>query len=301
MSDARAPSDPTEPAAERRDSTPGGSVAGEAWYRDLFNHSLSGILLIDPETGQILAANPEACRLLGYTAAELCTLNRSAIVDTADPRLAAAVAERERAGRFHGWLTYRRADGHFFPVEVESALFVGPDGRTAASVRFSDISERKSAETELQGMPEPVLRLVHELQVHQVELQMQNEELVRGRAELEALHNRYEKLYNLAPVGYVTLDRGGQITEANRTLATMLGVERAQLAGMPLVRFIDPADQDSFYLQCRARGCDRRGTGERPAHGCWRWHSLMGQRHSDSGTRWRRCCAGVLGHHHGYF
>lgn len=64
------------------------------WYRALFDHSLNGILLTDPENRWILAANPAACHMLGYPEAELLTLNRKVIADTADPRLAAALETR---------------------------------------------------------------------------------------------------------------------------------------------------------------------------------------------------------------
>jgi len=144
-------------AAHLPDPAPGHASAGNEdapdvravqseWYRTLFEHSLNGILLIDPASGAILAANPEACRLLRYTEAELCVLNRTALVDTTDPRLAVAVAERARAGTFRGELTYRRADGTLFPVEVTNSLFTGPDGREVAGAFFTDITERKRLE-----------------------------------------------------------------------------------------------------------------------------------------------------------
>ncbi len=74
-------------------------------------------------------------------------------------------------------------------------------------------------------------RLVHELQVHQIELAMQNEELERARAESQAGLERYAELYDFAPVGYVTLDRDGKVRKANLTGARLLGLERARLVG----------------------------------------------------------------------
>ena len=72
-------------------------------------------------------------------------------------------------------------------------------------------------------------RLVHELQVHQIELEMQNEELVQARAESEAAHRQYVNLYDFAPVGYFTLARDGAINRVNVAGATLLGVERGEL------------------------------------------------------------------------
>ena len=90
--------------------------------------------------------------------------------------------------------------------------------------------------------------MLHELRVHQIELEMQNEELRRTQAELEASRARYFDLYDLAPVGYFTLSEKGLILEANLTAATLLGVARGDLVKQPLPRFILPEDQDIYYL-----------------------------------------------------
>jgi len=94
-----------------------------------------------------------------------------------------------------------------------------------------------------------VHRLLHELQVHQIELEMQNEELSRTQVELDALRARYFDLFELAPVGYITLSDKGLISEANLTAATLLGVARGELMEQPFNHFIlDNKDQDLFYL-----------------------------------------------------
>jgi len=95
--------------------------------------------------------------------------------------------------------------------------------------------------------PEENKQLLHELQVHQIELEMQNEELRRSQAELEALHASYFDLYELAPVGYCTLSGQGLIRQINLTLATMLGIPRSDLLSQPLSRYIHPDDQDTYY------------------------------------------------------
>lgn len=93
-------------------------------------------------------------------------------------------------------------------------------------------------------------QLMHDLQVHQIELQLQNEELRRAQLALELSHARYFDLYDLAPVGYLTVAADGLIVEANLSAATMLGVVRSALVKRPLSRFIVKAHQDSYY-QCR--------------------------------------------------
>ena len=96
--------------------------------------------------------------------------------------------------------------------------------------------------------PEETRHTLHELRLHQIELEMQNEELRRAQAELDAARARYFDLYDLAPVGYVTLSEQGLILEANLTAANLLGVARGELIKQPLSRYILPKDQDIYYL-----------------------------------------------------
>jgi two-component system, cell cycle sensor histidine kinase and response regulator CckA len=96
--------------------------------------------------------------------------------------------------------------------------------------------------------PEAMRDALHELHVHQIELEMQNEELRRAHGELETSRAKYFDLYDLAPVGYVTLNSIGLLLQANLTAATLLGVDRSALLKRPLTRFILPEDQDVFYL-----------------------------------------------------
>lgn len=96
--------------------------------------------------------------------------------------------------------------------------------------------------------PEEVWKTLYELQVHQIELEMQNEELRSAQAEIEAARARYFDLYDLAPVGYCTLSEQGRILEGNLAIATLLGVSRSSLMKLPISRFILKEDQDIYYL-----------------------------------------------------
>ncbi len=89
-------------------------------------------------------------------------------------------------------------------------------------------------------------RLLHELQVHQVELEMQNAELQDARDQREALLERYTDLYDFAPVGYFSLDEQGLILEANLTGAALLGVERSRLINRRLQRFVASMSRSIF-------------------------------------------------------
>jgi PAS domain S-box-containing protein len=106
-------------------------------------------------------------------------------------------------------------------------------------------------------------RKVHELEVHQIELEMQNEELREAREKMEALLEKYTDLYDFAPVGYLTLDPAGVICEANLTGASLLGVARSALINRPFTTFVSGADFpnfDSFLRKAFAskvrQGCD---------------------------------------------
>jgi PAS domain S-box-containing protein len=92
---------------------------------------------------------------------------------------------------------------------------------------------------------------MHELLVHQCEIELQNDELRRSQLEIEALRARYYDLYDQAPVGYCTLDDQGQILEANLTAADMLGRSREELSRCLFSDFIAAADQDVYYFHCR--------------------------------------------------
>ena len=89
-------------------------------------------------------------------------------------------------------------------------------------------------------------RLVHELQVHQIELELQNEELQRAWAEMEAGLERYTDLYDFAPVGYFTLDRSGQVLQVNLSGARQLSLERARLVGKNFILFVHPDGRPDY-------------------------------------------------------
>ncbi len=90
--------------------------------------------------------------------------------------------------------------------------------------------------------------LVQELSVHQIELEMQNEELRNSRELLEQSRSEYAELYDFAPIGYLTLDKAGLITRVNLTACGLLGIERSRLIGKPFALFIHPEFRDIFHL-----------------------------------------------------
>jgi len=99
--------------------------------------------------------------------------------------------------------------------------------------------------------PEEAKLQLHELRVHQIELEMQNDELRETQLNLEASRAGYFDLYEMAPVGYFTMNEKGLVVGVNLTAADLLGVDRSVLLKQPLSHFIVREDQDGFYLHIK--------------------------------------------------
>ena len=96
--------------------------------------------------------------------------------------------------------------------------------------------------------PNDVKALIEDLQIHQIELEMQNEELRRAQAQLAESLDKYSELYDFAPIGYFTYDETTRIQEVNLTGADLLGFQRSELLNLKFSYFISPDSQDDFYL-----------------------------------------------------
>jgi PAS domain S-box-containing protein len=125
--------------------------------------------------------------------------------------------------------------------------------RSATDLRHE--AEKKLAHLEKissGGDAEDIQKLVHELQVHQIELEMQNEELRRVQNDLEISRSRYADLYDFAPVGYLTLNKHGQIVDLNLTAARQLGIERGRLVNKNFQYFVFKPDKKEFLSHLNA-------------------------------------------------
>ena len=194
-------------AAQRRPSAAEPLATSSIWYQALFEQGTNAILLLDAQTGQVIAANPAACRMFGYTETEFRALDGLALLATTDPNLAAALAARDPAASFRSEFTACRADGTRFPVELVSSSFTGPDGTLVSSNLFLDISERRAAEAALR--------------------------------ESEA---RYHDLYEQAPDMYLSVDaQSGRIVQCNETAARITGFAKDEIVGRPVFEMYHPA------------------------------------------------------------
>ena len=133
------------------------------------------------------------------------------------------------------------------------------DAKSSAKQKLSHDTEGHSPGISVEKIPLPIARLnmesseamqkiVHQLQAHQIELELQNEALRRTQFELETARLRYFDLYDLAPVGYCTLNEQGLILEANLMATKLFGTSRSNLVNRLISSFIFKDDQDSYYL-----------------------------------------------------
>ena len=109
----------------------------------------------------------------------------------------------------------------------------------------------KSKRSLIEKMPGEVLELVEELQIHQVELEMQNEELRSMQQELEQSRKEYSDLYDFAPVGYLTISEEGRIVKANLTAAKQLGIEKNILIGKPVNLYAAENSREELHFHLR--------------------------------------------------
>jgi len=211
----------------------------EQRFRRIVSQSVAGIAESAAD-GTFLTVNDRFCEIVGYTREELLRMRRADITHPED-----LPAHQEKFRRcledlqpFEMEERYIHQNGSIAWVHNSVAPVTGEDGRVHSIVTISiDISAQKAAE--------------HELRVHQAELESQNEELRSAREQLEASRARYFGLYDLAPVGYLTLSEAGLILEANLTAASLLGLSRSALPRKRFSGFIVTDDADLYYLLCK--------------------------------------------------
>jgi PAS domain S-box-containing protein len=180
--------------------------ASEARFRSLFENNLEAMFLTVPD-GKVIAANPAACAMFGMSEAELCRVGRNGIMNHADPRHAAALAERARTGSLRTELTYVRKDGTVFPAEVQSVIL---DNAThQAFVAMRDITERKRAEESL-----------------------------------AAAHRQTQDIIDNTTAIVYAFDLQGRFVIANVSVAKLLNSTPAQMIGKRRHDFMPQADAD---------------------------------------------------------
>ena len=100
--------------------------------------------------------------------------------------------------------------------------------------------------------PDDMLSVIQELRVHQIELELQNDELRRTQEQLVKSTRKYSRLYDNAPVGYISLNEDGIILQANRTFSKMVGMDKARLTHRPFANLISPEQRQEYWARFRA-------------------------------------------------
>src|SRR5439155_9654532 len=175
-------------------------------YRELFLHCDDGVLFTHPDGGQILAANPAACRLLGHSEDALRRSGQEGILAPQDrPRWEAALAERTRTGSFRSELSFLRGDGTTFRAEVTSTVFSDAGGEVHGWIILRDVSERVEADEALR-----------------------------------ASEQRFRRLVETSTEAFIAMNADGVITEWNRQAEETFGWRREEVLGRRLVDTVIP-------------------------------------------------------------
>ncbi len=184
--------------------------AGREEVRLIMASSLDAILQMDP-SGKLYSANPAACEMFGRTEEELQSVGRSGFIDVADPRVAAALEERRRTGRFQGEVTFMRKDGSRFTGELSSVIYRDGEGRERTSMVVRDMTEREMAEKALRAS--------------------------------EAL---FSGIFNSSPLGIAILRRSdGSFLNVNESWEKVMGFSREETVGkgaLSLIKYAGPAE-----------------------------------------------------------
>jgi diguanylate cyclase (GGDEF)-like protein/PAS domain S-box-containing protein len=183
-------------------------AAREARYRAIYENSHDAIFLTRPHDGVVLAANPAACHLFGYSEQQLLSMDRDDLLDLNDPRFVGAWLERAEAGAVDTELTFIRRDGARFEARVSSKLFTDENGQQLACTNLHDISGRKQTEAALR----------------------QSEE-------------RFRLLYENAPVGTIQTDQNGYVTSVNQKFLEIAGYSPKDMIGHSHLDLALPEDR----------------------------------------------------------
>jgi PAS domain S-box-containing protein len=195
----------------------------EEKYRLFFENSADGILLTVTD-GDILAANPAACKMFQMTEAEICTVGRFGLVDTTDPRVEAGIKERKVSGRVKVEVTLLRKNGEKFHGEITSSVFRDAYGRAQTCMIVRDISEQKQAE----------------------------QKIISTNAQLQDALRELEKIMDSSLDVICTIDKEGRFVKVSAASQTHWGYAPAELIGTPYMNVVAASDVDktkSFFDQ----------------------------------------------------
>ena len=226
----------------------GERTKAEKRFKTIFEEAPLGVALIDSLTGYIFEVNQKYADIAGRTREEIEIIDWMSITHPDDIQKDLDNMSLLNAGNINGFNMEKRYvrpdDSEVWVNLTVTSIFVEDKAKPLHLAMIEDITERKQTEQELSKVNE-------DLHTHQVELEQQNEELKKSQLQITELQNKYFVLYEMAPVGYLTFNEKGLITEANLTSCTMLGIEKSVFKGLGFSNFTDEESQDDFYLHRR--------------------------------------------------
>ncbi|MDZ7715179.1 MAG: PAS domain S-box protein [Balneolaceae bacterium] len=191
-------------------------------YEIQFEQSADGILITDTK-GNVLDANPAACKIAGWDKEKLITLTRDDLIDVEDPRYQQALKQRERTGTYKQETSMFHRSGEKIPVEITSHAFRTKNGKLRAVVNFRNISHRKQIESDL----------------------------------LKTKHFT-ESALNSVPGVFLVLDDKGNIVRWNEHMVTSLGYSPEELTDKNAFEFI--VDEEKEKVQAKMNQCIEEGS-----------------------------------------
>ena len=133
-------------------------------------------------------------------------------------------------------------------LEIMGKIESKSEAMTILREKAEELQKNKGAKLECEIAEVDILKLIHEFEVHQIELEMQKEELILAKEQAEAATEKYADLYDFAPSGYFTLTKSGKITSLNLTGSKMLGKVRSRLIGSQFGFFVSNDTKPVFNL-----------------------------------------------------
>ena len=229
------------------------SMGDDLSFGLMFENHAAIMLLIEPETGLILDANPAAVKFYGYPKLKLRGMPVAEINCLSAEQVAVEREKAKNEGRNYIVMTQLLSNGQERTVEELSSNLVW-QGKPVLFLIMHDITGSTQQHINTNLVLEEAARrreiILEDLRIHKIELEMQNLELCRSQEQLEALSARYFDLYDLAPVGYCTVSSEDVIIETNLTATRLFGVTRVDMLKKPFHRFIyadqQPASQDAL-------------------------------------------------------
>jgi len=136
-------------------------------------------------------------------------------------------------------------------MSTDQSKFATLRRRAESVIESLSTQDNTSDGNNAEQLEHDAMRLLHELEVHQVELELQNQELEKAQEALLASRNAFKDLFDNAPLAYFIIDKKGVVQSVNAQASNLLGVGKKQLVGEPFVRYVGAEDKDTFYLHQR--------------------------------------------------